>query len=341
MTRDFTEHDALIVRSLQGTATPSEARFLASLLASPEFRRYHDEVARLWALTSSERSRRLAPMPVRSDVERQRTLRRLTGEFPVVRIRRTRQWLAAASVVITLVGGAALLDRQGGLPFLDSSTTADYRTRDTETMTVTLDDGSLAHLAPHSHLRVVRSRHRRGVQLEGRAFFAVHRTSRAPFVIYTTRGRVEARRGRFDIQTTNGETRVLVVDGDVTMEASGGRVRTAASHMVRATLSSVTADTVADVAPRLAWMHGFLVFRDTPLRTVAREIGQLYDVRVDLDSAIADRTVTAWFSQQSLRDVLSVISRATYTSYDLKDGVARLASPPPGALAWPRTAAGS
>jgi ferric-dicitrate binding protein FerR (iron transport regulator) len=341
MTRDFTEHDALIVRSLQGTATPSEARFLAALLTSPDFRQYHDQVARLWALTASERARRLAPLPVRSDVERQRTLRRLTGEFPVVRIRRTRRWLAAASIAVMLVGGAALLDRSDRLPFLEPSTTTDYRTRDTETMTVTLDDGSLAHLAPHSHLRVVRSRRRHGVQLEGRAFFAVHRTSRAPLVVYTARGRVEARRGRFDIQTTNVETRVLVVDGEVTMEASGGRVRTAASHTVRATASSVTADTVVDVAPRLSWMRGYLVFRDTPLRTVAREIGQLYDVRVDVDSAIADRTVTAWFSQQSLRDVLAVVSRATYTSFDLRDGVARLASPPPGALTWPRTAVGS
>jgi transmembrane sensor len=235
-----------------------------------------------------------------------------------------------------LLGGAALLDRQLDLPLLGSSTTADYRTRDTETMTVTLDDGSLAHLAPHSRLRVLRSRHRHGVQLQGRAFFAVHRASAGPLVIYTSRGRVEARRGRFDVQAGNGETRVLVVDGDVTMEASGGRVRTAASHAVRATVSSVTADTVIDPAPSLAWMRGFLVFRDTPLRTAAHEIAQLYGVRVDVDSAVADRTVTAWFSQQSLSDVLGVISRATYTSYDLKDGVARLASPRRGAMTWPR-----
>jgi transmembrane sensor len=336
LTRDFAEHDALIIRALQGTATPSELRFLTTLCASPEFRRHHDQVVRLWTLTAPERTRHHAPLPIRSDVERQRTLRRSTGEFPVVRIRRTRQWVAAASIAVALLGGAALLDRQLDLPLLGSSTTADYRTRGTETMTVTLDDGSLAHLAPHSRLRVLRSRHRHGVQLQGRAFFAVHRASAGPLVIYTSRGRVEARRGRFDVQAGNGETRVLVVDGDVTMEASGGRVRTAASHAVRATVSSVTADTVIDPAPSLAWMRGFLVFRDTPLRTAAHEIAQLYGVRVDVDSAVADRTVTAWFSQQSLSDVLGVISRATYTSYDLKDGVARLASPRRGAMTWPR-----
>jgi ferric-dicitrate binding protein FerR (iron transport regulator) len=341
MTPEFAQHDALIVRSLQGTATPADEQRLAILLESAAFRRHHEATARLWTLTAGERARQQGQLPVPSEVERQRTLRRLTGEYAMARAPRTRRWVAAAALAAVVVGGAALWRRQLDRPFLASSSTTEYRTRATETMTVTLDDGSVAHLAPRSRLRVVRSRRRRDLLLEGRAFFAVHRDTRHPLVLHTARGLVEVVRGRFDVETSRGATRVLVVDGVVTMEASGGRVSSSGGHRIGVTDSTVTADTIPDLELQLAWMHGILVFRDTPLRTVARELQQLYGVQVEVPEAVADRTVTAWFAQQRLDDVLGVISRATFTSYTLRDGVAHLAPAPRGAIQWSRSVAGS
>jgi len=341
MTPEFSEHDELIVRSLQGAVTPEDERTLAWLRESPEFRRHHDATASLWALTMAERERRQAAMPIPDALQRRRMLRRSTGEFPVPRVRQTRRWLIAASLLVVMVGGAAALREAGvTLPFL-TGTTTEYSTRDTETMTVKLEDGSLAHLAPHSRLRIVRSRTRRGIQLEGRAFFAVSRVAQRPLLVFTPRGIVEVTRGRFDVESTAGATRVVVVDGEVTMEASGGRVSSSAGYAMSATDASITSNAVTDLALRLAWMRGFLAFQNTPLRTVARELEDLYDVKMEVAEDVGDRTVTAWFAHQRLEDVLAVVSRATYTSFTLDSGVVHIEPATEPARTTPRTAVGS
>jgi transmembrane sensor len=341
MTLEPGEQDALIVRSLQGTATPADERRLATLLQSVEFRRHYDATRRLWTLTEGEHARIAAAMPVPHEVDRQITLHRLTGEHSVVSPPRTLRWVAAAAVACVLVGGGILTRLRIQDGSLESTSTAEYRTRATETMTVTLADGSVARLAPRSRLRVLRSRHRRAFHLEGHAFFAVHRDARRPFILHTASGDLEANGGRFDVEATAKATEVLVVDGEITMAAGGGRVGSGSGHAVRATASTVLADTIADLGPRLAWMHGFLVFRDTPLITVAHEVEQLYGVKVQVPEAVAERTVTAWFDEQRLLDVLEVITRATSTTYTLQDGVARLEEGLHGRTEGRRTAVGS
>ncbi|MEO5814527.1 MAG: FecR domain-containing protein [Gemmatimonadaceae bacterium] len=340
MTPEFSEYDELIVRSLQGAATPDDERALARLRESAAFRRHHDATASLWALTVAERERRQAAMPIPDALQRKRMLRRSTGEFPVTRVRQTRRWLIAASLLVAVGGGVALREAGVGLPFR-SDATAEYSTRDTETMTVTLEDGSLAHLAPRSRLRVVRSRSRRAIQLEGRAFFAVSRAAQQPLLVFTPRGIVEVTRGRFDVESTAEATRVVIVEGEVTMEATGGRVSSGAGHAMSATAATITSNAVTDLAARLAWMRGFLAFRNTPLRTVAQELQQLYGVKMDVAEDVGDRTVTAWFAHQRLEDVLAVVSRATYTQFKLDSGVVHIEPATEPARTTPRTAVGS
>jgi transmembrane sensor len=341
MTLEPGERDGLIVRSLQGTATPADQQRLATLLQSVEFRRHYEATRRLWTLTEGERGRISAALAVPQEVDRLATIRRLTGEHPVVLPSRAPRWLAAAAIACVLVGGA-IVARIGlqDAP-LDTTAAAEYRTRASETMTVTLADGSVARLAPHSRLRVLRSRYRRALHLEGHAFFAVHRDARRPFVLLTASGNLEATGGRFDVEATTKATEVLVVDGEVTVEAGGGRVGSGSGHAVRATASTVIADSVSDFGPRLAWMRGFLVFRDTPLRTVAREVEQLYGIKVQVAEAVAERTVTAWFDEQRVLDVLDVITRATSTSWTMRDGVAQLEDGPRSRSDARRTAVGS
>ena len=330
MTPEYPEHDELIVRSLQGIATPEDERQLAILRESPAFRRYHNATVALWAHSAAERERQHASMPVPDVVLRRLLLRRSTGEFPIPRTRHTRRWLVAATLLVAVGGGMAMREGHVILPFFSDDTT-EYSTRATETATVTLDDGSVAHLAPRSRLRIVRSRLRHGLQLEGRAFFAVSRARSRPLLVYTNRGIVEVARGRFDVESSPAATRVVIVDGEVMMEATGGRVSSHAGYALRATATSVTSDSVADVAAELEWMRGFLAFRNTPLRSAVRDIEHFYGVKVLVADEASDRTVTAWFEHRQLEDVLAVISRVTYTSYSLEGGVVRIgpATSPP------------
>jgi ferric-dicitrate binding protein FerR (iron transport regulator) len=62
----------------------------------------------------------------------------------------------------------------------------------------------------------------------------------------------------------------------------------------------------------LNWAGNFLAFQQTPLSDVAVELERHFDVRIAItDSALANRTVTAWFADRSLQEVLRIVCAAT------------------------------
>lgn len=72
-------------------------------------------------------------------------------------------------------------------------------------------------------------------------------------------------------------------------------------------------------------MGQFLVFQSTPLEQVARELEQHYDIRVRVvDEGVAQRTVTAWFTDESVEDVLMMICRVADVHCSLSDGLATI-----------------
>jgi transmembrane sensor len=112
------------------------------------------------------------------------------------------------------------------------------------------------------------------------------------------------------VALTSGKHRLLVVAGQVARVRNGGQ--------------PVVENTVK-VDSLLSWTDGFIVFQNTPLRQVARELERRYDVRVLLpDSTIASRTVTAWFTTQDFRQVLFAICRAVDAHCTLRDSVASI-----------------
>jgi len=73
-------------------------------------------------------------------------------------------------------------------------------------------------------------------------------------------------------------------------------------------------DSIRDPERQLQWMPRFLVFRDSPLTSVVKEIQHQYGTRVRLaDSTLAKRTVTAWFDDEPIDRVLEVVCRVTDT----------------------------
>jgi ferric-dicitrate binding protein FerR (iron transport regulator) len=77
-----------------------------------------------------------------------------------------------------------------------------------------------------------------------------------------------------------------------------------------------------DDAAAPPWVGNFLVFQDTPLREVAKEVERRFGVPVVIrDSALAERTVTAWFADRTLEEVLRVVCAASLTRCTLGDVV--------------------
>jgi transmembrane sensor len=231
---------------------------------------------------------------------------------------------AAAGVAATLVAMSLAPGRATEAARTDSLGAAEFASDTSETATATLEDGSVVRLAPRSRLRVTPVAGRREVWLDGEGFFAVSRDPARPFRVRTRAGSVEVLGTRFDLRVDGPTLRLVVTEGTVALATGHSRVLVRAGEMASADDGgSVRVTAVADPTALLDWMKDALIFQDTPLREVARELEHRYRIRVLLpDSTVAERRVTAWFTHQDVSQVLAAVCRAVEAHCTLANGVA-------------------
>lgn len=304
--------DELIIRSLQGRTTESEERDLrAWLRASPANRTRRRELARLWEMTGEAASPGSdRPVP---------TVDELLGESApspdqvIPSRRRARSpWLRrGAAIAASIVFGFVLAGVWSQLPTDSNVTSAEFITGASEMATARLNDGSVVRLAPNSRLRLSANAQSRDVWLDGKAFFSVSRDENRPFTVRTRAGEAHVLGTRFEVNVQQDDLRVVVVEGRVAHSSAGERVEVEAGEVSHASTGMrPSVSRPADIRPFLDWTGAFLAFESTPLRQAAREIEHRYNVRVEIpDSALAERTVTAWFTDESLDGVMAVVCR--------------------------------
>ena len=302
--------DEVIIRLLQGRASEAEAaRLQRWRRQSGKNETHFREVEQTW---------RLLALAEPLDDARPRAVWDARRERPVVVRHRSgnagrgRHWrrVAAVAAAIALIALATQgLDRPDTPP--NSLAATEFVTSEDENATVRLGDGSVVRLGPESRVRVAATDKERGLWLEGQAFFAVAPDPARPFVVRTDAGEARALGTRFDVLIRDDAMTVLVVEGSVSVSAGGEEVEVGPSqmsHQERGAGPSVV--TVEDPERMLGWMGRFLVFQSTPLSQAAVEIEARYGFRIGLaDSVIAQRTITAWFTDQDLHEVLTTICR--------------------------------
>ena len=321
--------DELILAALQERLTPGEAAQLdAWRRASPHNEAHYQTTALLWRLSTRTDPLESRGLPAPSlDELRSRESDRPLGGHGVVGLRRSAwpRWIAvgAAAAALLFFVARATYDPSGAGGVLSAS---EFVTEHAEMVTASLDDGSVVRLAPESRLRVAPVTHRREVWLDGEAFFAVAKDSARPFAVRTRAGSVEVLGTRFDLRVVGDELRLVVTEGKVALISGEHRQLVLAGQIahVRNGRPPVV-ERAVKVDSLLSWAAGFIVFQNTPLHQVARELERRYDVRVLLpDSTIASRTVTAWFTNQDFRQVLFAICRAVDAHCTLRDSVASI-----------------
>jgi transmembrane sensor len=321
--------DELILAALQDRLTPDEAAQLeAWRRASPHNDTHYQTMARLWTMSA-----RTDPLEARASVApslHELRARRSVRPFAVRGVTALRRkswprWIAAGAAAAALLFAVFRVAHRpndlGGV--LHAS---EFATEHAEMVTASLDDGSVVRLAPESRLRVTPVSRRREVWLDGEAFFAVAKDSSRPFAVRTRAGSVEVLGTRFDLRVVGDELRLVVTEGKVALASGSHRRVVVAGQIAHARDGGPpVVESAAKVDSLLAWTGGFIVFQNTPLRQVARELERRYDVRVLLpDSTIASRTVTAWFTNQDFRQVLFAICRAVDAHCTLRDSVASI-----------------
>jgi len=174
---------------------------------------------------------------------------------------------------------------------------------------VTLLDGSFVRLAAGSRLRVWGWEGRREVSLQGRAFFAVSREESRPFVVRTRPGEVEVLGTRFEVAEEENGIRTIVVEGHVRVSNERGTVDVPAGSLARMTRSEAPVLEVSDdVWALLDWADGILVFQDTPLRQVAREVSRHFGRPLAVsDEDLGNRRITAWFQWEPFAEVAEAL----------------------------------
>lgn len=212
--------------------------------------------------------------------------------------------IAAGLVIGLLVPGVRQVLDHGSPIGVDT-----FIAGETAPVTVRLTDGSIIRLAPEARLRLLESRRSREVELAGRAYFAISHDSDRAFRIRTKAGEVRVLGTRFQLETANGDVRVIVVDGRVALRGAGEAVEVGTGQMAML-VEGIPARPVdvSDMGSMTDWVGNFFAFRDTPLRSALDEIGRRHDLRVELaDSGLAKQTITMWFTDRSVVEMLRVI----------------------------------
>jgi transmembrane sensor len=317
--------DHVLFRSLKGTSPVAEkAAVNAWRRESDENERRYLEIAEVLAAASRAEQKVEAPPPSPLKLIHQAESSGASGGTLVGR--RSSPWhgvpamwprwalAVAALLVLTIAVGR---HQPGNMPVIGFES-EEFVTGSAEAATVTLSDGTIVRLGPQSRLRVTSGKGR-DVSLWGRALFSVARDPDRIFRIETPAGTVEVLGTRFELEAHDQDLRIAVIEGLVALSARGQRTEVQAGEMRRvvggATLPAVHVPKEAAVGD---WVGNFLAFRDTPVSDAVAEIEMMYGVRIEInDPALARQTITAWFSDQPLDQVMTIfcmVAQATCTS---------------------------
>lgn len=222
-----------------------------------------------------------------------------TPVIPLGEPARRTWWQSTALRVAAGLAGVLLL---GGLLYrqLRPAEPTIYQTAFGKTQAVTLPDGSVVTIRGNSKLTVQpdwEKQEARVVNLDGEAFFQVKKQridggQPVKFQVRTPDLTVEVLGTQFNVSHRRNQTEVVLQEGRVqitetqtgpanappTLMQPGERVTYSASNR---RLEKQTVDT------RLftSWQDNLLIFRDTPVATIAQQLQDSYGLRIDIRAA--------------------------------------------------------
>ncbi len=314
--------EQLLFRSLKGRTTPDEERVvrLWRKASAANEERYRQLGAVLAAVTRGQEWPVTTP-PSALEVLEEAARRRQSGVAPRPRwgrgLRSILVGIAAAAVAVLSIATWRMSRRPDPLAITEL-VTGPY-----ETTTISLSDGTVARLGSSSQLRFDPRADDRTVHLKGRAYFAVAKQAGRKFRVRTEGGELVVLGTRFDVDARAADLRTVVVEGRVAVSAAaGGETSVSAGQLSRVVDGRLLPTVrIPDASAETRWVGRFLAFQNTPLRQVARDIERVYGVRVVVDSAIVDRTITTWLSDRPLNEVVRIVCAVSVAICTEQDGV--------------------
>ncbi|MEM9919321.1 MAG: FecR domain-containing protein [Bacteroidota bacterium] len=258
-------------------------------------------------------------------IERITTPKAVKKENPVVKL----QVLWRAAAVIALLVVFALVIRN----YLSPQTAPWQAVATTDTQEILdLADGSKVWINKQSKLEYPEAYagNERRVKLQGEAFFDVAKDANRPFIIETSKGRVQVLGTSFNVRSLaeeqqlavevhTGLVRIQSVDEQQSIEVAAGET---AILDVQTGQFQKTKDLSPNAA---AWHNKRLVFIDAPLKTVLEDLEQYYGINLKLDnSQLGECPFTSTFNDAKVDDILQLIKGVFQLEYSKKDKLIEL-----------------
>jgi transmembrane sensor len=222
-----------------------------------------------------------------------------------------RYWMAAASVLLLLVGIGTFYLVENNRTEWVAITTAPGQMKD-----VYLPDSTLVSMAGGSTLRYDMKgygKERRVVEMSGKAFFRVTRNETRPFSVYTASTEVTVLGTSFQLQEEAASTEVNVFTGKVRFSVGGKKdeqvILTAGMSASWSMEKKEIKVLEEEDLNNLSWKTRQLRFSDTPLEKVIGDLTEYYQVKITNKAAVPNAKLTATFNDLPMEEVLMVINQ--------------------------------
>ena len=273
----------------EGSASQAQReQWLEWMLADPRHAKAYLELEDLWALA--------AELPA---VQAPRTV-------PARGVSRRRfvQLAMAACTAAVATGSATLWLKGNGLSF------ADLQTGVGQTRTERLPDGSVIELAGNTALDLDFSATTRRLRmLRGEAYFSVAADTR-PLRIDTEAGTVVSQQGVFCLSCDGSRADLAVSERSAGVQVPGQEVQLGQGEALTFSTAGLGPVQRAELDQVMAWRNGSLVFFNTPLAQVVKQLQRWREGRIFIaDAQLAARPVSLILNRHRPEQMLDVLAR--------------------------------
>lgn len=304
----------LIERYLKDECTGPEREEAVRLLATPEGEALLREVieGENWEVPGDGSPGDASP----EDLAREETYDRIWSRLRVHVPKRLGNWYryGAAASLLLLAGAGIFWFGRSMKPAAEVTAYAEYSVPTGKTAKITLPDGSRVWLNAHSRLRYPKAFQQRNVELEGEAYFEVHRDPAHPFVIKSGAVQTRVLGTSFNVRAyaDEPEVEVAVLTGKVNVSHEG-KTSVNLTPQQRGVFDKVSEKLVSEQVPDAgayrSWTDDRLVLDNASLE----EIGRMLHRRFGVDLAFSTEKLkncrlTTRFDQPRLEKVLAVVS---------------------------------
>ncbi len=191
---------------------------------------------------------------------------------------------------------------------------------------VQLSDGTEVSLNYGSRIKYPRnfSGATREITLSGEAYFNVAHNPEKPFVVKTQALNVTALGTEFDVQAYDGDATVAatLVEGKVAVDKvmadrSVNPIGTMVpgQHVQYNKNTGRISSTKGNIEKYIAWTEGKMVFDNSPITAVAKELSRKFNVDIEVAEDIRELTYTVTFVNDPLSLILDLMSETAPVTY--------------------------